>query len=141
MVQQPQYAKYDTTDVVKNRAQMTFEATQTSRRLAMFQVWFMQNNSQESLQSYNLRLGVLAQTKHILGITSWWQYFLALGVELKDDAAIDQLMRYAVYNSAKKGYRRRSVGGSTSLPIKVVVMPPMVGGTPGDIQRPGQGGS
>jgi len=149
MVTQSQYAKFDTTNAVPNRARRTFEATQTSRRLAMFQVWFMQKNAQETLQSYNLRLGrpaekvrygVLAQTKKILSSDSWWQYFSALGVELRDDAAIDELLRFAVYNSAKKGYHRRG-GNSSSLPIGVMRMPSIVGGTSGGISKPGQCGS
>jgi len=134
MVQQDDYKKYDTTDAVPKRAQRTFLATQTSRRLAMFQVWFMRKNAKETLQSYNLRLGrpdekvrhgVLAQTKKILASKNWKHYFGALGVKLKDRAAIDQLLRFAVYNSAKKGYHRRGYH-DRSLTIAEVKMPPMV---------------
>jgi hypothetical protein len=99
MVKQNDYKQYDTTDRVPKRAQRTFIAQQTGRRLAMFQVWFMRKNAKETLQSYNLRLGrpdekvrhgVLAQTKKILASKNWKHYFGALGVKLKDRAAIDQ---------------------------------------------------
>jgi len=150
MVQQPQYAKFDTTDSVANRVQQTFEATQTARRLTRFQVWFMQSNAHETLQSYNRRLGrpdekvrygIVAQTKRILMSDSFWEYFKALGVELKDEADIDQLLRFAVCNSARKGYHRRGGGGSSFLPITDVKMPPIVGEKAGPIHKPGQRGS
>merc|ERR1712087_562498 len=40
-----------------------------------------------------------------------------------DEAALDQLLRFAVFNSAKKGYHRRGRQSSSSLPIRVVRMP------------------
>merc|ERR1719445_2850399 len=146
MVQQDDYKQYDTTDSVPKRAQRTFIATQTSRRLAMFQVWFMRKNAKETLQSYNLRLGrpdekvrhgVLAQTKKILASKNWKHYFGELGVKLKGKAAIDQLLRFAVYNSAKKGYHRRGFY-DRSLTIAVVEMPPIVGGTDEVIPKPAE---
>merc|ERR1719445_868846 len=144
MVKQNDYKQYDTTDAVPKRAQMTFLAQQTSRRLAMFQVWFMKKNAKETLQSYNLRLGrpdekvrrgVLAQTKKILASKNWKHYFGELGVKLKGKAAIDQLLRFAVYNSAKKGYHRRGYH-DRSLTITEVKMPRMVGGTDEVIPKP-----
>merc|ERR1711971_752613 len=154
MMAQPKYAKYDTTDSVPKRAQRTFEATQTSRRLAMFQVWFMQKNSAETLQSYNLRLGrladsvrygVLAQTKAILSSKSWRHYFCALGVALKNDAAVDELLRFSVFNSAKKGYPRRGVIPANRRRLRIVAMRmpriQIVGGDRGGILSPGQSGS
>ena len=79
----------------------------------MFQVWFMRNNADETLQGYNQRLGrpraqirhgIVGKTKYILGSQSWWDYFDELGVIIQDDNAIDQLLRFAIYNSNKKGY-------------------------------------
>jgi len=78
---------------------------------------------------------VLAQTKKILASKNWKHYFGALGVKLKDNAAIDQLLRFAVYNSAKKGYHRRGYH-DRSLTITEVKMPPMVGGTDEVIPKP-----
>merc|ERR1719206_1324739 len=151
MVQQPQYEKYDTCAVsehVRNRVPRTFEATQTGRRITMFQVWFMQNNAHETLQSYNLRLGrpadkvrhgVLAQTKHILACKNWSQYFGALGLKFKSKAAIDQLLRFAVYNSIKKRYHRTRMS-SSRFAREEVRMPPIAGCLPRGrgVKKPGR---
>ena len=81
----------------------------------MFQVWFMRNNANETLQGYNHRLGrpkiqikngIVSKAKFILSSRSWWDYFNELGVIIKDDHAIDQLLRFAVYNSKKNQYHR-----------------------------------
>jgi len=81
----------------------------------MFQVWFMKNNANETLQGYNQRLGrpriqirngIVGKTKYILGSKSWWNYFDELGVIIKDDNAIDQLLRFAIYNSKKSMYHK-----------------------------------
>merc|ERR1712087_967634 len=134
MVQQPQYEKYDTTAQIPKRVQRTFEATQTGRRITMFQVWFMQNNAHETLQSYNLRLGrpadkvrhgVLAQTKRILACKNWSQYFGALGIKI-NKKAIDQLLRFAVYNSIKKRYHCTRMP-SSRFAREEVRMPPIAG--------------
>jgi len=111
--------KYGSTGYIKGRAKDTFAATSVSRRLVMFQVWFMKMNARETLKGYNERLGrprvqmrngVVPKTKYILRSTSWWDYFNELEVTLKDDKAIDQLLRFAVYNSARLGYHR-GMGG------------------------------
>ena len=104
---------------------------QISRRLVMFQVWFMRNNANETLHSYNQRLGrprikiknsIVGKTKYILGSKSWWDYFNELGVIIKDETAIDQLLRFAVYNS-KKNFYHKSFG---SRLIIQKVNPPLI---------------
>ena len=76
----------------------------------MFQVWFMRNNANKTLKAYNQRLGrpriqiknaIVGKTKYILGCKSWRNYFDELDVIVKDNNAIDQLLRFAIYNSKK----------------------------------------
>merc|ERR1712087_215398 len=50
--------------------------------------------------------GMNAKTRFILNSTSWPEYFNELDVVLKDDAAIDRLLRFAIWNSKCKGYHR-----------------------------------
>eukprot|EP01083_Nonionella_stella_P102803 292819_1 len=113
MFQDPKYSKYNTTKVVNGRLKETFNAAKISRRLVMFQVWFMKNNALETLQGYNHRLGrpdikvrngVVHKTKFILNSSTWWDYFNELEVTIKDEKSIDQLLRFAIYNSKRKGY-------------------------------------
>jgi len=115
MLKDYRYTKYDTTQVIYGRLTDTFNASRISRRLVMFQVWFMKNNAKETLQGYNQRLGrprsqvrngIVSKTKYILGSKSWWNYFDELGVIIKDEDAIDQLLRFAIYNSKKNNYHR-----------------------------------
>merc|ERR1719192_1607973 len=112
MVQQERYYEYDCTEVVPYRLEETWEATTTSRRLAMFQVWFAQNNSRETLHSYNQRLGrpssevrrgILSKTKQILKCTKWTEYFNELDIHIPSKK-IEHLLRWAVYNSDRKRY-------------------------------------
>jgi len=116
LVKQPKYAQYDTTNYLPDRVRDTFQATQTSRRLIMFQVWFSRSNAAETLHSYNQRLGrprssvrhgVVTKTKEILRCCGWKQYFNELRVRI-DVQDVDRLLRFAVFNSSKKGYHRNS---------------------------------
>merc|ERR1719461_2294236 len=109
------YSKFNTTKTVPNRLKETFTASKISRRLVMFQVWFMKNTTSQTLKGYNQRLGrpdikvkngVCAKTKFILNSQSWRDYFNELDVVLKDDNTIDRLLRFAIYNSKFKGYHR-----------------------------------
>merc|ERR1712173_442931 len=111
MVNDKKYRKYDTTEERRGRSAATFEASQTSRRLVLFQVWFMKNCSTESLQSYNDRLGrprlsfqnaVLQRTRAILACNDWGQYFDGLGVKRMNEKAMDQLLRFAVGKSVRR---------------------------------------
>merc|ERR1712083_889162 len=115
MVGDKKYAKYNTTRSVAGRLKDTFNASKVSRRLVMFQVWFVRNTSSETLQGYNERLGrpqtkvrngVVAKTKFILNSQSWRDYFNELDVVIRDDKAIDQLLRFAIFNSKSAGYHR-----------------------------------
>merc|ERR1712083_684632 len=115
MVGDKKYAKYNTTRSVAGRLKDTFNASKVSRRLVMFQVWFMRNTASETLQGYNERLGrpqtkvrngVVAKTKFILNSQSWRDYFNELDVVIRDDKAIDQLLRFAIFNSKSAGYHR-----------------------------------
>ena len=117
MVTQSKYAHHNTTDFTSTRSKDTFEATRTSRRLIMFQIWFCHNNSSETLYSYNRRLGrprrsvrdgIILKTKEILQCDSWGRYLSDLGVVIEDQTALDQMLRFAVYNSFKKGYHSQS---------------------------------
>jgi len=117
MVTQNKYAHHNTTDFTSTRSKDTFEATRTSRRLIMFQIWFCHNNSSETLYSYNRRLGrprrsvrdgIILKTKEILQCDSWGRYLSDLGVVIEDQTALDQMLRFAVYNSFKKGYHSQS---------------------------------
>ena len=92
--------------------------------MVMFSVLFMKNSTAETLQGYNQRLGrpqprmrneIVGKTKYILGSKSWWDYFDELGVIIKDDDAIDELLRFAIYNSNKNGYHT-SYGSIRSIP-------------------------
>jgi ubiquitin-protein ligase len=116
LVKQPKYAKYDTTASMLGRLQDTFTATTTSRRLIMFQVWFSRSNAVETLQSYNQRLGrprsevrhgIMSKTKQILQCAQWSEYFKELRVVIADHDVPDML-RFAVFNSAKMRYHRPS---------------------------------
>merc|ERR1712241_924293 len=113
MVNDRKYKKYDTIEERKGRSNATFKASTTSRRLVLFQVWFMRNCSTESLQSYNDRLGrprlsfrnaVLQRTRAILECKHWGQYFDGLGVHRLSEKEMDQLLRFAVGNSVRNGY-------------------------------------
>ena len=82
----------------------------------MFQAWFSRSNAAETLDSYNQRLGrprnevrrgILPKTRAILKSRRWSEYFNELGVVIGGDD-VDQLLRFAVYNSSKKGYHRSS---------------------------------
>merc|ERR1719295_641285 len=117
MVAQEQYAKYNSTEYLPRRRQNTFIATTTSRRLIMFQVWFSRSNSIETLHSYNHRLGrprptvrhgVVPKTKAIMKCNTWTKYFNELRVDIGGKKEIDQLLRFAVYNSRRKGYHSGS---------------------------------
>jgi hypothetical protein len=114
MVKQRQFAKYNTTKSIFTRSKAAFTATSTSRRLIMFQVWFSQNMATETLKSYNQRLGrprsevrraILPKTKGILECGKWRHYFDALGLSV-DPKDVDQLLRFAVFNSMVMGYHR-----------------------------------
>merc|ERR1719412_61044 len=128
MVRDQKYSHFNTTKHVSGRLQGTFEASKISRRLVMFQVWFMKNTATQTLKGYNERLGrpqtkvrngVGSKTKFILNSTKWSDYFNELDVVLKDEKAIDQLLRFAVYNSKKMGYHRDASS------MKAVKSPPM----------------
>merc|ERR1719244_1917873 len=114
LVKQPKYAKYDTTAFLPDRVQDSFEASKTSRRLVMFQVWFSRSNAIETLQSYNQRLGrprselrdgIVAKTKWILKCSSWQQYLQELRVVIRDQD-IPEMLQFAVFNSAQMRYHR-----------------------------------
>jgi len=113
----PQYARYDCTRYVYGRVQASFIASATGRKLVMFQVWFMKNSMNETLQGYNQRLGrptsrmrngVVAKVKYIMASTSYVDYFKDLDVQLFKsygyDSAMDQMLRFAVWNSYWLGY-------------------------------------
>merc|ERR1719361_2757000 len=117
MMAQEKYAKYNDTKIRSKRRQNTFIATTTSRRLIMFQVWFSRSNAIETLHSYNQRLGrprhavrhgIVSKTKEIATCNSWPKYFDELRVEIGGKKEIDQLLRFAVYNSRSKGYHSGS---------------------------------
>jgi len=81
--------------------------------LIMFQVWFSRSNSVETLHSYNQRLGrprhgvrhgIVPKTKAIMNCSSWNDYFHELRVDVGGRMEIDQLLRFAVWNSSKKRY-------------------------------------
>merc|ERR1719295_1707117 len=117
MVAQEKYAKYNNTEYLPRRRQDAFRATATSRRLIMFQVWFSRSNSVETLHSYNQRLGrprptvrhgVVPKTKAIMRCNIWTKYFNELRVDIGGKGKIDQLLRFAVYNSRRKGYHSGS---------------------------------
>jgi len=86
-----------------------------------------------------VRHGVLAQTKHILACKNWSQYFGALGLKFKSKAAIDQLLRFAVYNSIKKRYHRTRMS-SSRFAREEVRMPPIAGCLPRGrgVKKPGR---
>merc|ERR1719283_75291 len=117
MMAQEKYAKYNCTQYLRPRRQETFNATTTSRRLIMFQVWSSRSNAIETLHSYNQRLGrprhavrhgIVCKTKEIMECNSWTKYFNELRVEIGGKKEIDQLLRFAVYNSRSKGYHSGS---------------------------------
>merc|ERR1719361_3369565 len=117
MMAQEKYAKYNCTQYLRPRRQETFNATTTSRRLIMFQVWFSRSNAIETLHSYNQRLGrprhavrhgIVSKTKEIATCNTWTKYFDELRVEIGGKKEIDQLLRFAVYNSRSKGYHSGS---------------------------------
>merc|ERR1719295_2423307 len=112
MVAKEQYTKFNTTRYISGRRKATFEASTTSRRLIMFQVWFSRSNGSETLHSYNQRLGrpssdvrdgILPKTKAILQMTLWRDYFDELGLSISVQS-LDMLLRYSVYNSMRKRY-------------------------------------
>merc|ERR1719242_2625733 len=83
----------------------------------MFQVWFSRSNAIETLYSYNQRLGrprhavrhgIVCKTKEIMECNSWTKYFNELRVEIGGKKEIDQLLRFAVYNSRSKKYHSGS---------------------------------
>merc|ERR550525_1868836 len=117
MIVQEEYAEFNCTESLPHRPRETFTATTTSRRLIMFQVWFSRSNAIETLHSYNQRLGrprhavrhgIVSKTKEIMECNSWPKYFNELRVEIGGKKEIDQLLRFAVYNSRSKGYHSGS---------------------------------
>merc|ERR1740116_470574 len=114
MLKEHRFAIYNNTRFMASRSGAAFTASSTSRRLIMFQVWFSRINAAETLHSYNERLGrprtevrrdILPKTKSILKCAKWREYFDALGLSI-NGKDLDQLLRFAVFNSAKMGYHR-----------------------------------
>lgn len=133
MVNDRKYRQYDTTSYLRGRSAAAFTATQTSRRLVMFQVWFMRKCSAETLGSYNDRLGrprtsfrnaVLQKTQSILDCKGWTQYFDGLGVRMRSEEDIDQLLCFAVGNSKENGYHGRGMQNHQWVRPPVI---PMIG--------------
>lgn len=79
----------------------------------MFQVWFSRVNASESLYSYNQRLGrprsevrrgIVPKTTAILKCNTWTEYFDELRLCVRGEQDLDQLLRFAVFNSHRKQY-------------------------------------
>eukprot|EP01084_Bolivina_argentea_P056235 102959_1 len=133
-VQHEEYKKYDTTKCVEGRIRDSFASSKTGRRLVMFQAWFMSKNSEETLRGYHHRLGrpkhsvrnaIVAKTKQILSSNDYADYFRELKVSLRNDAAMDQMLRFAVWNSYCQGYHwNKDVESSQQRNIYKRVNPP-----------------
>merc|ERR1712190_512589 len=113
MVKNPECKHLNTTAYVADRLRLTLDASKISRRLVMFQVWFMKNTTTQTLKGYNDRVGrpqtkvrneIFAKSKFILSSDKWSDYFNELDIVLRDDKDLDQLLRYSVYRSNAMGY-------------------------------------
>lgn len=111
------YTIFDTTAFVNGRTGASLIACGTGRRLVMFQVWFLKNSMNETLQGYNQRLGrptakvrngVVAKAKYIMNSNSYDDYLKDLDFKMYKSrghvSAMDQMLRFAVWNSYNLGY-------------------------------------
>jgi len=105
---------FDTTDEVYARVTNSFVANKISRRLVMFQVWFIVESAEQTLGSYNERLGrphsklrggILTKTTDIMKSRSWEHFFDSLGM-VANEQDVDWMLRFAVFSSDRKGYHQ-----------------------------------
>eukprot|EP01083_Nonionella_stella_P109262 318411_1 len=99
---------------IVDRMERSLKATLVSRRLVMFQAWFMIHNKMCSLKEYNHRLGkpskqlqidIKIKTKHIMASNSWSHYMQQLNVYVENND-FNRLLVFAVYMSRHNGYHR-----------------------------------
>ena len=111
----------------------SFRATNTLRHVTMFRVWLYTATRNESLLSYNDRLGrpqiQLRSTapykmKQMLSSVEWSDFFRKLNVFIRDDRAIDQLLHFAVFKRQDlgKGGRGRQSRRQMPSPPKMAVI-------------------
>ena len=103
------------------RLTTTFEATATSRRLLMFQVYFMStlgrpkdtNGPIDVFHRYNKRLGrpttaakeeLQSACKEILAVATWEEFFKRCLVPVPPTNTLVSMLKTAVSNSLMKGY-------------------------------------
>ena len=103
------------------RLATTFEATATSRRLLMFQVYFMSTLGRpkdtkgpiDVLHRYNKRLGrpttaakeeLQIACKEILAVATWEEFFKRCLVPVPPTNTLVSILKTAVMNSSMKGY-------------------------------------
>lgn len=117
----------------KERVQRALKASEVSRRLLMFNIWFLQNVShlqhthvesgcacckkaQCLLPRYERTKGLPSQTiinalqqacrRFLDPSQNWNTYLEAVGCEPMDDSAINRWLVRSLFNSARKGYHR-----------------------------------
>merc|ERR1711959_764647 len=117
----------------KERVRLALKASEVSRRLLMFNIWFLQNVShlphthvekgcrccrkaQCLLPRYERTKGMPTQStvsalqqacrRFLDPSQNWNSYLQAVGCEPMDDAAINQWLVRSLFNSARKGYHR-----------------------------------
>merc|ERR1711959_126984 len=115
------------------RIRLALKASEVSRRLLMFNIWFLQNvshlphthvekgcvccrNAQCLLPRYERTMGRPTQStvsalqqacrRSLDPSQNWNSYLQAVGCEPMDDAAINQWLVRSLFNSARKGYHR-----------------------------------
>eukprot|EP00483_Globobulimina_turgida_P000246 UN00246 len=96
----------------------------------------MKNNADETLQGYNHRLGrprmhvregIVPKSKEILTSTSYVDYFKELSIASLNAQKMDQLLRFAVYNSFCRGYHwRKDINPRERNQIYKSVYPPKI---------------
>eukprot|EP00854_Cymbomonas_tetramitiformis_P010904 gene10904-12901_t len=113
----------DTSSINAYRLEHTYNATQVSRQLLMFQVTFLRlagrpegSPPEEMLNRYNQNYGhpapgmagrLQSECKKMAEVHSWEGYLGQLGIEYEGSLAMCQMLRESVVRSEQKGYHRR----------------------------------
>ena len=98
---------------INRRLEDTFTATTVSRRLLMFQVYFLRHVSPTTLQQYNKSLGrpshAIERTmpkvcREIMAVNTWPDFFQRMEVSCPEKRRFEEVLLTAIDNSRRKRY-------------------------------------